>query len=109
MLARLRQAFKAIAPIIEAAEAAHDDEAGSCDNTFDIEVDRHGMTELLEAREPQAWKRFSVLRPTCRERGKVAVAKGQNDDVGRRLRKIDGCFDLVQCSNFGRKQVHVLY
>jgi hypothetical protein len=25
------------------------------------------------------------------------------------LRKIDGGFDLVQCSNFGRKQVHVLY
>ena len=56
----IRQPFKAVAPIIEAAEAAHDDEARARGH-IGVKIHGHGMAQFLKARQPEARKRFRTL------------------------------------------------
>ena len=104
--AGLREAFKSVTPVVEAAEAAHDDDAAAGDDAVDVEVDRHRMLQLLQVAEAQRRQRGAVLFPRGRERGQIAVGKRQHHHLGRRLPKIDGGLDFIEACGFGRKEVH---
>ena len=65
--ARLGHALEPVAPVVEPAEAAHDDGRRLAITALDIEVDRHRMPEPLQAREPQARQRLARL-PRRRQR-----------------------------------------
>ena len=101
-------ALQAVAPVVEPAQAAHDDERALRDHALDIEVDRHRMAQPLEAGEPQRRQRLRVRLPGGGERREVAVGEGQHDDLGRRLAEIDGDVGLLQGRKLGRQDVHAI-
>ena len=99
-------ALEAVAPIVEPAQAAHDHQLGAGHDAVDIEVDRHRMLELLQAGEPQRRQRLGILLPRRSQCRQIAVGKGQHDDIGRRLAKVDGDIGLVEGRKLGRQNVH---
>ena len=96
-----------VAPVIETTQAAYDDEPGIGQDAIDIEIDRHRMPELLQAGEPQRRQQIGVVAPRRRQRREVAVRKGQDDDLRRRLAEVDGGLDLFETRQLGRQDVHL--
>ena len=95
-----------VAPVIEAAEAAHDHDLGARHHAVDIEIDRHRMAQPLEAGEPQGRQRPGVALPGGGQRRQVAVGEGQHDHLGRRLAEIDGDVGLLERRKLGGQDVH---
>ena len=79
----------AVRPIALAAEQHDADEPRMGDHGLDIEIDRIGMFELEQVRQPDGRCGLPQRRRRARETGQLAVRDGQHHDVARRLAEID--------------------
>ncbi|VVB45120.1 hypothetical protein RHCH11_RHCH11_01569 [Beijerinckiaceae bacterium RH CH11] len=95
----------AVAPVVEAAEQAHHDEARLRDDALDVEVDGIGMLELREAREAQRQRALAHPR-RGRDGAEIAVGEGEEDDVPGALAEVDSFVRLRQRAALGDEEVH---
>ena len=86
-----------VAPPVESAEQAHDDDLGVARACVDPEIDRHRVAELAEMHQPERWQRVLVGGVGRCQPGEIAVDEGQHDDIARRLAEIDRLDDVVEC------------
>ena len=98
--------FHAIAPIIEAAQEPHENEARLGGDLLEIKIDRIGM--LQHGERGKARVERDALLKRARDDAEIAVGKGKENEVCRRLREIDGAFALVDRSCRGAQQMHGL-
>ena len=88
----------AVAPIVKTAEKTDQDKARLARGLLDIEIDRIGVFERAEIGEPQA---HGVVRAPLRggrDEAEIAVGKGEKQEIGRGLSKINGGLGLVERS-----------
>jgi hypothetical protein len=101
-----RQPFDAVSPPIEAAEQAHDDHPGVGGDAVDPQIDRHGMAQVAQMREPHARQHGAFRFPRRGKAGEVAVGEREHDDLARRLAEIDRFDDFVEVGRSRRQQMH---
>ena len=75
-------------------------------DSLEPEIDRHGMAQIAQMCEPHAGQGVAFQRPGRGQAGKIAVRKGEHQDVSRWLAQIDGLDDLVEASGAGCEQMH---
>ena len=91
-----REPFDAVFPPVEPAEQPHDDNLRVRADALDPQIDRHGMAQVAQMREPHARQRGAFGLPCGREPGEVAVGERQNRDLAGRLAEIDRFDDVVE-------------
>ena len=99
-------ALQAVAPVVQAAEAAHDHGFRLGDDALQVKIDRHRMAQPLQTGQSQRRQQPGVSLPGRSKRRQIGVREGEHDDFGRRVAKIDGNVDLVQTRKLGREHVH---
>ena len=98
-------ALDAVAPVVEAAEAADDADPGAGDHRVDVEIDRHRVAQLRHLGEPQRGQaRFGRVR--AGDGRQIRIGEGQEHDLARRLAEIDGRLALVEGDRIEADQVH---
>ena len=101
-----RDLLNAIGPIARAAEQAHDHQPGVRHHVFNIQVDRHVMTQLQEICETQARHTCTRPRLRAREGGKFSIRCRQKDDIARRLAEVDRFRPIGDNARRHREQMH---
>ena len=91
-----REAFDAVFPPVEPAEQPHDDNLRMRADAFDPQIDRHGMAQVAQMREPHTRQHGLFRLPCGCQAGEVAVGERQNCDLARRLAEIDRFDDVVE-------------
>ncbi len=86
----------AVFPPVEAAEQAHHDHLGVGPDALDPQIDRHGMAQIAQMRQPHARQVRALSLPGGGERGEIAVGERQHGDIARRLAEIDRFDDFVE-------------
>src|SRR4051794_33278748 len=93
--ASLGEVLDAIAPVIQTTEAAHEDEVRLYDGLVDIEIDGERMAQATKRSEAEG--RSACRKPMGgRQRSKVTVREGEDDDISRRLLEVCGLPALVE-------------
>ena len=87
------------------ARSAHHDELRLPDYFLEIEVDRKVVLERHKVCEPELKSARDPV-PGARERGKLAVGRGKDDDIARGLPEIDGFGAAVEEPCLDRKTMH---
>ena len=101
-----RQFVDAVAPVVGAAEHAGDDQLRLRAHALAIEIDRIGVAQRRETGEPQRRLRRLERRVGAGQRIEVAVGKGQDDDVRRRLAEIDRFDRFVERAELYARDMH---
>ena len=65
-------------------------------DALDPQIDRHGMAQVAQMREPHARQQVALRGPGRGERGEIAVGERQHHHVARRLAEIDRLDDVVE-------------
>ena len=99
------QLLDAIAPIIEAAEKAHQHEPRPGERAFGVKIDRIGMRQPPQASESEGKWAVAVLGRRG-DGAEIAVGKGQDDDVAGRLSQIDRAVGDLERTAVADQQVH---
>jgi hypothetical protein len=97
----------AVAPVVHPAQQADQDEAGLGQHLFGVKVDRIGVAQGGQVRQPQGGKLRFVGLPGGGENRQVRVSEGQRDDLGRGLLEVDRLGGAVDRAGFDAQQVHV--
>ncbi|MCY1232106.1 hypothetical protein D9M72_445790 [compost metagenome] len=104
---RRMQGFEQIAEIAGATERPDDDQLRMTCRALDIGIDRHRVHQVHEAGNAQAQ---ATVTPAVGggDRGELGVGGRQEQDVGRRLPKVDRLVAVGDRSFLGEKQMHDL-
>ena len=103
-----REPLDAVFPPVEAAEQAHHDHLGVRADPVDPQIDRHGMAQVAQMRQPHARQARALSLPGGGESGEIAVGERQHGDVARRLAEIDRFDDFVEVGRARGEQMHRL-
>ncbi|GJE59799.1 hypothetical protein MPOCJGCO_1901 [Methylobacterium trifolii] len=101
-------ALDAVAPIVQAAEAADHDDLRCRDHPVYVEVHRHRVAQARELGETQGRTIRSAGRIGVRDPEQVGIGERQEDDVAGLLPEVDGRLALVQGDRVDADQVHPL-
>ena len=100
-----RVLLKRVSPIARAAQEPRDDQARFCRAIGDMQIDRHRVTQVVEAGQPD---RGGIVQRCAglRQGGKFGVGHRKKHDVGGRLAQIEGFRAIVDRPRGGGEQVH---
>jgi len=65
-------------------------------DAIDPQIDRHGMAQVAQMREPDAWQRVAIDLPRRASAERSLSAKDSYGDIARRLAEIDRFDDFVE-------------
>ncbi len=95
----------AVAPVVEAAEQAHEHEARVGDHALGVDIDRIGVLELREAGEAERQRAIARLGRGG-DGAEVAVGEGEDYDIAGALPEVDGGVRLLERPALRDQEVH---
>lgn len=93
-----RKLIATVAPPLVTAENPCDHTTRAWRNLVGPDIDRHRMTQILQADQPQCRKLPSCRMPCPRKPDEVAIGKRQHRHIGRRLLQVDRFGEIVERS-----------